>query len=129
FKFECLEKISEIKGIHNLDLIRIVGILINNSIEATEVINDGFINIYIHFYNNSLEFILENNFNNDDDISIHKLMEPRFSSKKNHKGLGLNIIEDIVETNKNININYEINNIEQTFRVIMIINMLLLEKE
>ncbi|UXU84301.1 GHKL domain-containing protein [Mammaliicoccus sciuri] len=129
FRFECLEEISEIKRIHNLDLVRIIGILIDNSIEETGKIANGFINIYIHSCNDSLEFIIENNFIKKDHVSIHKLLEPGFSTKANHNGLGLNIIENIIKTNRHININYEINNINQTFRVIMIINMLLLEKE
>lgn len=121
--FECLQQVEEIKKVHNLDLVRIIGILIDNAIEETEKLNNGFINIYIYSSNGYLEFIIENNFMNKEKISIHKLMELGFSTKNNHKGLGLTIIENIVEKNKYINVNYEINDNDTTFKVILVINI------
>lgn len=47
FNFECLKMVSEIKRVHILDLVRIIGILCDNAIEEAEKINGGFINIYI----------------------------------------------------------------------------------
>lgn len=123
FNFECLHIVSEIKRVHILDIVRIIGILCDNAIEETEKINDGFINIYIYQDNGLLEVFVENNFLNDNKLSIHKLIEPGFSTKEEHKGLGLTIIEDIIEKNKYISVNYEINNNDNIFKAILIINI------
>lgn len=125
FRFECFEEIFEIKKIHNLDLVRIIGILIDNAIEEAENLTNGFINISIYSHNESIEFIIENNFVHNENISIHKLIKSGFSTKDNHAGLGLSIIENIIEKNKYININFDINDETTTFKVILVINMFL----
>lgn len=94
-------------NIRNLDLCRILGILIDNAIEAARECDEKYISIKFisNVANNSYVIIVENTYKNS-LIDINKIYEKGFSSKKeklNH-GLGLWKVRQILRKNQNIKI-------------------------
>lgn len=91
----------------NLDLCRILGILIDNAIEAARECDEKYISIKFvnDVINNRYLIIVENTYKNS-LIDINKIFEKGFSSKKkklNH-GLGLWKVRQILRRNNNIKI-------------------------
>lgn len=94
-------------NVNDFDLCRILGILIDNAIEAAKDCEDKYISIkFIHDnYNNRDLVIIENSCKNC-LIDINKIYEKGFSSKKekiNH-GLGLWKVKQILRKNRNLKI-------------------------
>lgn len=93
--------------INDLDVCRILGILIDNAIEASKECEKKFISIkFIHDNLNNRDLIIIENSCKNCLIDIDKIYEKGFSSKKekiNH-GLGLWKVRQILRKNKNINI-------------------------
>ena len=91
--------------VKDFDLCRILGILIDNAIDAAKDCDEKIIIIrFVHDnLNNRDLIIIENTFNNY-EIDINKIYEKGFSSKKeklNH-GLGLWKVKQIINNNKNL---------------------------
>lgn len=92
-----------------LDISRVIGILLDNAIEATQKCGKPFIKLAIinkKYYvviiisNSCTEFI----------PSMHKIYEKGFSTKGNNRGLGLNILKDITNKYKNVYVDTAIQN-------------------
>jgi len=94
-------------NISSYDLCRMLGILIDNAVEAAKVCEDK--TVYIKFIKDKLNnrnlVIVENPYKNY-LIDIKKIYEKGFSSKKDKvsHGLGLWKVKQILRKNKNINI-------------------------
>jgi two-component system sensor histidine kinase AgrC len=101
-----------------LDLIRIVGILLDNAIEASKKVADPFIDLAIIAYESGTELVVKNKCV-DLTTPIANLSQRGFTSKvdtENH-GLGLNNVKNIVR--KNTNMALEINQSHGTFSAIL----------
>lgn len=114
YSFECENTIAELpKNISELDLIRVLGIAIDNSIEESQVILKNSTdnpNIQIMLYTSHdipFEFEVKNKVLNS-KISTMQIKQPGFTTKKNHAGLGLSNIQKIVEKYPNINLSYNV---------------------
>lgn len=108
FNVEIIDKISNI----NMDVIqlnRILGILIDNAIEASEEIEDAQIRLAFINFEDSLVIVLTNKFNNDKDLKVHKIFESGFSTKSDNRGIGLNTLRNIVRNNPDLNLSTKIN--------------------
>ncbi|WP_164506065.1 GHKL domain-containing protein [Companilactobacillus insicii] len=90
--FECRNKINN-SSINIFDLIRLLGISIDNAIESTKGQSNGEINISIVKENNQLLFLINNTSSSTE--SVHKLVSEGYSTKKGHSGLGLSNIQEI----------------------------------
>lgn len=102
--FECNNNIDTIP-IHTFDLIRILGITLDNAIEEASLVNDGIISILIYEDDTQIEFLIENTCK-PNNTSVSQLVEEGFSSKKNHLGLGLSNIQEIKQKYSNIYVQY-----------------------
>lgn len=105
-KVDVLIDLRKLK-IDDYDLCRIMGILIDNAIEASKDCENKFISIkFIHDHLNNRDLIIIENSCKNCLIDINKIYEKGFSSKKerfNH-GLGLWKVKQILRKNKNLQI-------------------------
>lgn len=107
FSFECKYPIEDVY-IEIFDLVRILGISLDNAIESTVKAKKPMINVAVIQDKDQLYFIIENT---SQEISkgISKLMSPGFSTKEGHLGLGLSNIQEIKRRHSNLYIQYEKN--------------------
>lgn len=89
------------------EFARILGILLDNAIEAAEKCDEKILNI--DFRNDSRNnvnlVIIENTYNTvNENIDINKIFDKGFSSKAEHSGLGLYEIKKILNKNNNLNL-------------------------
>lgn len=99
---EVNEQITKI-DMPTIDLSRIIGIIIDNAIEASENIDEDPL-IRIAFLKNSdvsVTFIVMNKC--EDDIPrVHTLFQENFTTKKGNSGLGLSTLKEITESKSNV---------------------------
>ena len=93
------------------EFARILGILLDNAIEASEECNEKIINITFRYddKNNRQLIIIENTYNNK-DVDTEKIFGKGISEKENHTGLGLWEVQNIIKKNNNINLYTSKNN-------------------
>ena len=89
------------------ELTKILGILIDNAIEASKQCVEKEITVTFRKQNNKQLFIIENTYNNK-DVNIDEIFEKGKTSKntkdaKNH-GIGLWEVRQIIKKNKNLNL-------------------------
>lgn len=89
------------------DISRILGVYLDNAIEASERSTDK--QIIIEFVNNkeNIEFILSNSY--DGNINFVELDKEGYSTKGKGRGVGLSLVKDIIDNNKLLNQSREIN--------------------
>ena len=87
------------------EFARILGILLDNAIEASSECNEKIINLsFRDDAKNSRQLItIENTYNNK-DVDTEKIFEKGTSGKENHTGLGLWEVRRILKKNTNINL-------------------------
>lgn len=84
---------------------RILGILLDNAIEASDECDEKIINItFRNDTNNNRQLILVENTYADKNVDTEKIFEKGVSGKENHTGLGLWEVRKIVKKNKNANL-------------------------
>ncbi|MBZ9626029.1 GHKL domain-containing protein [Clostridium sp. FP2] len=109
-KIEIIDDINEL-SINLIDICRIVGILLDNAIEATELCDNKFINFLIFKDEKSTSLII-NNSCNESTPSIHKIYEKNFSTKGFNRGIGLKFVKTIIkEKYTNVLLNTKIQNL------------------
>lgn len=96
-KIEIIDDINEL-SINLIDICRIVGILLDNAIEATELCDNKFINFLIFKDEKSTSLII-NNSCNESTPPIHKIYQKNFSTKGFNRGIGLKFVKTIIEEN------------------------------
>lgn len=87
------------------EFTKILGILLDNAIEAAKECQNKTINIFIRndFKVNRQLLIVENTYNNK-DVDTEQIFEKGFSSKPNNTGLGLWETRQILKRNNNLNL-------------------------
>ena len=87
------------------EFTKVLGILLDNAIEAAKECNEKTINIIIRkdFNINRQLVIVENTYTNK-NIDTEKIYEKGFTSKQNNTGLGLWEIRQILKKNNNLNL-------------------------
>ena len=87
------------------EFARILGILLDNAIEASSECEDKLINItFREDSKNSRQLIIIENTYKNKDVDTEKIFEKGVSGKEEHSGLGLWEVRKIVKKNKNINL-------------------------
>ena len=94
--------------IDDYSLTRIIGILLDNSIEASKECTSKIVNISFEENKNKQSIIIENTFQNK-NITLKNIYEKEFTTKKNNSGLGLWEVKKILNNYKNINLETNIN--------------------
>lgn len=87
------------------EFARILGILLDNAIEASSECDEKIINITFRndSKNNRQLITIENTYQNK-DIDTEKIFEKGVSEKENHTGLGLWEVRKIIKKNNNANL-------------------------
>lgn len=106
------EELSDEKKWFNIDknledYTRIIGVYLDNAIEASTESKDK--QIIIEFIENkdNIEFILSNTYNGV--INYQEIDKEKFSTKGNGRGYGLSLVKEIIEKNKLLNQTREVN--------------------
>lgn len=87
------------------EFARILGILLDNAIEASSECEEKIINIvFRNDPNNFRQLVLIENTFNDKDLDTDKIFEKGISGKENHTGLGLWEVRKLIKKNSNINL-------------------------
>lgn len=103
----------------NKDTLKIIGVLLDNAIEAASKSKEK--NINMEFKIENKEFILKIENSIYENVDNTKIMEPGFSTKGKGRGYGLSLVHDIVVKDKDIklDINIKDNYFESTLSVIL----------
>ncbi|KOR12273.1 histidine kinase [Staphylococcus carnosus] len=88
-------------SINMIDLSRMVGIILDNAIEASLEIEDPLIQIGFMKEENSVVIIIMNKCAKDIP-KVHELFQESFSTKGNNRGLGLSTLKEISESKDNV---------------------------
>lgn len=80
------------------DLVRIIGVYLDNAIEASDNSKERKLGIEIYLINDDIEIIISNTFENK--IDIKKLGIERFTTKGKNRGHGLLLVNHILKANK-----------------------------
>lgn len=84
---------------------RILGILLDNAIEASSECEEKIINLtFRNDEKNHRQLIIVENTYNNKDVDTEKIFEKGVSGKDNHTGLGLWEVRKIIKKNNNINL-------------------------
>ena len=87
------------------EFARILGILLDNAIDASSRSDEKIINLtFKNDYKSSRQIVIIENSYSDKNIDIKKIFEKGVSFKENHTGLGLWNIQQILKKHNNINL-------------------------
>ena len=86
---------------NTVELSRIIGIIVDNAIEASENLEEPLINIAFIDNDESVTFIVMNKCS-DDIPKIHELFEQGLSTKGDNRGLGLSTLKELTDSNENV---------------------------
>ena len=87
------------------EFTKILGILLDNSIEASKECENKIINItFRNDEKNHRQLLIIENTYNDKNLDIEKIFEKGITGKENHTGLGLWEIRKILKRNNNLNL-------------------------
>lgn len=103
--FECPNVIQNIP-MDIFDFVRVLGILIDNALEAAEESEQKELAIAIYQDKEQMEISIINSCNQAKE-SISQLKQKGVTTKKGHSGLGLSNIEEINRKNENMFVNYQ----------------------
>lgn len=90
-------------NINTYHLTKILGILLDNAIEASKECPQKIVNLSFETKGKKQLIIIENTYLNK-NISIKKIFNKNFTTKKNNSGLGLWEINKIINKHKNLNL-------------------------
>lgn len=111
YSFECQKNIERLpKNIQIFDLVRIIGIVIDNAIEESQKLGKEQAMIKIMFYQekpDELEFKIMNKCAFG-QMNLNLIRQKGYTTKKNHQGYGLANIQEINDHYDNMFIDYSI---------------------
>ena len=105
FTIECFMNFNKIKA--NIYIFsRVLGILLDNAIEAAEDCEEKLVNIIFRddSIRNKQTLIIENSYNNQTDLDLDLIYKKGYSTKPNNTGLGLWKVNKIIKSNHNAEI-------------------------
>jgi len=97
-----MEDVKTIDRNHLVDICRILGIFLNNAIEACTDVKGAELQFGILNKGPLILFVVKNTC--EDSIDIDKLNLPDYTTKEGARGLGLNIVSQIVEANQQLSL-------------------------
>lgn len=103
-----LKRFEKMNSKLNKNVLKIVGVLIDNAIDATEIEFEKYINIEFSIIKGIFKMKMENSCSQN--IKINDIMSSGFSTKGNNRGYGLPLVKDIINKQKAIDLNLTIDN-------------------
>nr|WP_253288866.1 GHKL domain-containing protein [Amphibacillus sp. MSJ-3] len=91
-----------------IDLTRIIGILVDNAIEASARLDKGELNIAIIKKQASSVLIVIENRVEPESFDINRIFELHYTTKDNHQGLGLKTVRQTLTNYPNVTMNTRI---------------------
>lgn len=113
YDLECRQDISQLpEDVDELDLVRIIGITCDNAIEESKIMQEKgeTPEVQIMFYSDKsgeIEYEIRNKLRAP-KLSIKKIQEQGYTTKKNHQGFGLANIKTIENKYPDMSISYSI---------------------
>ena len=101
------EEITEIAA-DPIMLNRIVGILLDNAIEAARGIGNGEVRMAFIRLGGSTLLVIRNTFNQEIDLKVHEIYQEGFSTKGENRGLGLANLRQMINGLQHVNLNTKI---------------------
>lgn len=100
-----LEIYSDLSKLNSdiFQIIRILGILLDNAIEASKECDDKILNVQFRIDKNTQSIIIENSYSYK-DICTETIFKKGFSTKSGNRGLGLWKVNKIIKKYKNLNL-------------------------
>lgn len=91
--------------INMYEFTRMLGILLDNAIEAASECEEKLVNvIFQEDTNNPIQYIIISNTYNNENLNTEKIFEKNFSTKKGNTGLGLWEIKQLLKKNNRLNL-------------------------
>lgn len=101
-----------------VSIIRCVGIFLDNAIEACQSQANAKINVLLTKYSgNSYSLIAQNTISQP--VNLAQILKPRVTSKQDHDGLGLDNVNEIVNSNPDLSLEIEQSASEISFELII----------
>ena len=104
-EFSCPKIIEDI-DIPVFDLVRVLGITLDNAVEAVSGNSDGRIAMNIMKVRGAVKFVISNTVTGPHK-PVGKLIQEGYTTKSRHQGLGLGNIKDIRKENGNLFVSYK----------------------
>ncbi|WP_338216499.1 sensor histidine kinase [Companilactobacillus muriivasis] len=83
----------------SVDTTRILGILLDNAIDACMETDNPELDFAMVSFDKYIELIVKNNVKSNSSINTNDIYKSGYSTKKNHPGLGLASVREIVDSN------------------------------
>lgn len=93
---------ADIPSNYSVDITRILGILLDNAIDASHEAEKPELNFALISFDGYIEFVIKNSLKSSNTIELNKIYTAGYSTKKNHSGLGLATVNEIVNSNNNL---------------------------
>ncbi len=116
---KTVDLINNIDDSAMLDICKIIGVYVDNSIQAVENLKDKYINIEMYLDKSKLIISISNNY--EGIIEIDKLENHGYTTKEKGHGYGLALAKEIIDNNKKLSNEKKIT--KETFTQILKIKM------
>lgn len=114
------KKMSLISNETNVDIYKILGVFLDNAIEAANLTEDKILGIELFVENNQFNIIISNSF--IDIIDLEIIDEPKYSTKGQNRGYGLTLVKSILSKNTLIKNRRKISN--NIFSQVLVVSLL-----
>ncbi|MBC2067693.1 sensor histidine kinase [Listeria booriae] len=98
---EATEIIDQIP-VSTAKCVRILGVILDNAMEAAQESEDATVDIFIYSQNKRLHFLVMNTMKRSNDVDIETLYQPGYSSKGSGRGYGLYNIRKLVKNDNKL---------------------------
>ncbi|MDD6421214.1 MAG: GHKL domain-containing protein [Lactobacillus delbrueckii] len=101
-----------------VNIIRCVGIFLDNALEACQSQKNAKINVLLTKYSgNNYSLIVQNTISQP--VNLTEVLKPRVTSKQNHDGLGLDNVNEIVNSDPDLSLEIEQSASEISFELVI----------